>query len=100
MVLPGVNKMPNLELRASRTGRRWVLVIWPAFLAACVLEVLVFSVLDPGEVHWPGQMSQPARQAAYTVAFFCFWLISAVCSCLVLWLKDGDGSECREKTGQ
>ncbi len=86
--------MPNLDLKESRTARRWVLVTWPAFLAACILEALVFSMVDPGEVHWPGQVSQAARQGVYTVAFFCFWLVSAACSYLVLWLEKG------EKTGQ
>jgi hypothetical protein len=81
--------MPNLELKESRTARRWVLVIWPAFLTACILEALVFSMVDPGEVHWPGQVTQAARQGVYTVAFFCFWLVSAACSCLVLWLEEG-----------
>ena len=66
--------------------RRWVLVLWPAFLAACLLEALVFSMIDPGEVHWPGQMPQPTRQGVYTVAFFCFWLITMASSYLALWL--------------
>ena len=79
--------MPNLDLKKSRTARQWVLVIWPSFLAACLLEALVFSMVDPGEVHWPGQVSQAARQGVYTVAFFGFWLISAACSFLVLWLE-------------
>lgn len=83
--------MPNLELKASHTARRWVLVTWPAFLAACLLEVLVFSVVDPGEVHWPGQGSQVSRQGIYTVAFFCFWLISAASSYLLIWLSEGEG---------
>ena len=81
--------MPSLDLKESRTARQWVLVVWPAFLAACLLEALVFSMVDPGEVHWPGQVTQAARQAVYTVAFFCFWLISAACSWLVLWLEKG-----------
>ena len=82
--------MSNLDLEKSRTARRWILVTWPAFLAACLLEALVFSMVDPGEVHWPGQASQPARQGIYTIAFFCFWLICAACSTLVLWLQKGE----------
>lgn len=78
--------MPNLELDESPNGKRWALIIWPAFLAAGLLEVLVFSMLDPGEVHWPGSAAQPSRQSVYTMAFFCFWLIVAACSYIVLWL--------------
>jgi len=29
-------------------------ILWPAFLMAGVLEVLVFAVVDPGELHWFG----------------------------------------------
>lgn len=79
--------MPNPKLKKYRNIQREVLVIWPAFLAACLLEALIFSTFDPGEVHWPGQVSQPTRQAIYTVAFFCFWLISAACAYLILWLE-------------
>lgn len=70
-----------------RQPRPWVLVIWPAFLMACLLEALVFAVVDPSEIHWPGQSLQPTRQGIYTLAFFCFWLIAMAGSSLVLWLN-------------
>jgi hypothetical protein len=74
------------ELHGVFTMKAWVLIAWPAFLAACLLQGMVFAVIDPAEVHWPGQTSQPTRQAIYTVAFFLFWLIAMACSSLVLWL--------------
>jgi hypothetical protein len=79
--------MTNLDLQKSRGIKRWVLISWPAFLAACLLEALVFAAVDPSEVHWPGQSSEPSRQGVYTAAFFCFWLISMACSSMVLWLS-------------
>ena len=79
--------MPNLDLEKSRGVKRWVLIAWPAFLAACLLEALVFSAVDPSEVHWSGQTSPPSRQAVYTAAFFSFWLIAMASSSLVLWLN-------------
>lgn len=79
--------MPDLDLGKSRNVKRWVLIIWPAFLAACLLEALVFAAVDPAEVHWPGLTLQPSRQAVYTTAFFGFWLITIACSGLVLWLS-------------
>ena len=78
--------MPNLDLEKSRSVKRWVLVTWPSFLAACLLEALVFSAVDPSEVNWPGRTTQPSRQAVYTAAFFSFWLIAMASSSLVLWL--------------
>lgn len=79
--------MPSLDLVKSRAVKRWVLMTWPAFLAACLLEALIFAAVDPGEVHWPGQTTQPSRQAVYTAAFFSFWAIAMACSGLVLWLS-------------
>ncbi len=79
--------MPDLDLEKSRSVRRWVLITWPAFLAACLLEALVFSAIDPSEVHWPSLAVQPSRQAVYTAAFFSFWLIAMACASVVLWLN-------------
>lgn len=78
--------MIDLEMQGPSPVKQWVLVLWPAFVAACLLEALVFSVVDPMELHWPTNAVQPSRQAIYTLAFFTFWLISAVCSGLVCWL--------------
>ena len=74
------------ELLQISALRHWALVAWPAFLAACLLEALVFSMVDPGEVHWMGHALQASRQAVYTATFFCFWLIAMACSSLTLWL--------------
>ena len=79
--------MPSLDLEKSRTIRHWVLLTWPAFLAACLLEALVFATVDPREVHWPGLQVQPSPQAIYTVAFFWFWSVAMVSNGVVLWLS-------------
>jgi hypothetical protein len=34
-----------------------------------------------------GHALQASRQAVYTAAFFCFWLIAMACSGLTLWLN-------------
>jgi hypothetical protein len=78
--------MQPLELAKAPDVRRWAIIIWPAFLSACLLEALVFAIIDPGEIHWPGHLGQATRQGVYTVAFFSFWLIGIACSALVLWL--------------
>lgn len=78
--------MHNPEVQTPSRVKQWVLILWPAFVAACLLEALVFSVVDPSEVHWPGYALQPSRQGIYTLAFFSFWLVSMVCSGLAYWL--------------
>ncbi len=66
--------------------RCWLLIVWPAFLAACLLETVVFAMVDPGNSHLPGYFFQATRQGVYTMAFFAFWLITTACSSLVIWL--------------
>lgn len=78
--------MNSPDSGATRPTRTWILVVWPAFLAACLLEAMVFSMVDPREIHWFGNAWLPERQTLYSVAFFCFWAISMLCSSLVLWL--------------
>jgi Na+/H+-dicarboxylate symporter len=55
-------------------------IVWPAFLAACLLELLVFALVDPQDIHWAGQPVGLSRMGVYTAAFFAFWSISAVAS--------------------
>jgi len=61
--------------RARRRFRmQALLILWPAFLMAAVLEMLVFAVVDPGSLHWFG--TDPiawSRSAVYSVTFFIFW---------------------------
>jgi len=67
-------------------ARRWMVVAWPAFLVAAVLEMLVFALVDPSDLHWFGQPLHGSRQAIYTVAFFVFWGVAMVSSALTLLL--------------
>lgn len=62
-------------------ARTLMLVVWPAFLAACLLELAVFAVVDPLDLRWAGEVLAWSRPAIYTVAFFVFWAAaSAACS--------------------
>ena len=61
-------------------------VAWPAFLSACVLELVVFALVDPHDLHWFGQPLAMSRQGVYTMAFFAFWAISAASSALTVLL--------------
>ena len=67
-------------------GLTFLRVAWPAFLAACALELLVFAVVDPTELRWSGQPLAITRQASYTVAFFAFWLIGGISNAITLLL--------------
>jgi hypothetical protein len=56
-------------------AHRMMWIGWPAFLAACVLELLVFALVDPLELQWAGQQLGWSRQAVYTAGFFSFWFV-------------------------
>ena len=62
-------------------------VLWPAFLAAGVLEMLVFAVIDPEDMRWMGQYLSWPRQAIYSLGFFILWGVTALASSLSLLLS-------------
>jgi hypothetical protein len=64
-------------------------VIWPAFLVAGALELLVFSVVDPADLNSLSHLMW-SRDAYYSIAFFVFWAVVAVASALTLWLSAGE----------
>lgn len=66
--------------------QRWMWILWPAFLLACVLEMLVFAFVDPSDFNWRGAELELSRQTVYSGAFFAFWLLAALSNALVLLL--------------
>ncbi len=68
-------------------AQRWMWIAWPAFLVAAVLEVLVFSVVDPQDLHWFGQPVELSRQGVYTLSFFVFWIVTMLSSGLTTLLS-------------
>lgn len=67
--------------------QRFLWIAWPAFIAACVLELIVFAVVDPLELHWGGHALEWSRQAVYTGAFFVFWIVSCSACALTTLLR-------------
>ena len=71
----------------SRLSRFAMAVAWSAFLAAGVLEALVFVVIDPGELRWfGGAPVDLSPQAVYTASFLIFWAVMALGASLALLL--------------
>ena len=59
---------------AGSLGRLAMTILWPAFLVAGVLEMLVFAVVDPADLHWfAGPRIAWPPQAVYSVTFLIFW---------------------------
>jgi hypothetical protein len=67
---------------------RAVTILWPAFLMAGVLEMLVFVVVDPNEFQWfGGPLIGWSPRAIYSVTFLIFWGVIATSTALsaLLW---------------
>jgi uncharacterized membrane protein YcfT len=58
--------------------QRLMWIVWPAFLMAGVIEMLVFAMVDPQDLHWFGHPLEISRLGVYTLAFFAFWVITAI----------------------
>ncbi len=68
--------------------RHVLLIIWPSFLIAGLLEMLVFSAANPEDMKgFGGLLTEMSAAGVYTVAFFCFWAISALGTTLTLMLS-------------
>jgi hypothetical protein len=63
-------------------AQRLMWVAWPSFLMAGVIEMLVFALVDPQDLHWFGHQLEFSRQGVYTASFFVFWLVISVSSAL------------------
>lgn len=71
----------------SRLRRFAMAVAWSAFLAAGVLEALVFAVVDPADLRWFGAAPiELSAQAVYTLSFLIFWGVIALGASLALLL--------------
>jgi hypothetical protein len=67
-------------------SQRWMWIVWPAFLVAAVLEMVVFAVVDPSTLHWFGQPVPLSSEAVYTLSFFVFWGMTMASSALTVLL--------------
>ena len=67
----------------NRLSTRAMAILWPSFLMAGVLEMLVFSVVDPHALRWFGSQDIELSPAGiYTLAFFVFWIVISTAGAL------------------
>jgi hypothetical protein len=76
----------------KRIAQRSAAILWPAFLVAAVLELLVFAFVDPASLHTVSGTALPLSDTAvYSIAFFVFWVCtSAACALTVLLERGAD----------
>lgn len=69
---------------------RLLVIAWPAFLAAGVLEALVFAVVDPHDLHWMGGAALGwSAQTLYSISFLIFWAAIATSAAMTTVLMMG-----------
>jgi hypothetical protein len=69
-------------------------ILWPAFLVAGVLEMVVFSWVDPSMLrlgNW-----HPDANTVYSLAFLVFWGLISVASYVSHWLMSAQVSGSQE----
>lgn len=69
-----------------------MVVLWPAFLMAGVLEALIFALVDPSDL-WVSDHLGLSRQGTYTLCFLVLWVaisIAATISVLLSRLPAGE----------
>ena len=72
---------PSFRMRAMA-------ILWPAFLMAGVLEMLVFALVDPDALRWfGGSPIDMPPVAVYSLAFFLFWAVIAIAGALTQLLE-------------
>lgn len=76
---------PHLELAG--------VVLWPSFLAAALTVGIVFTLVDPQNVHLFGGGESISRPWAYTLGFFLFWLLYSATSLTSVWLHRKNHSQ-------
>lgn len=71
----------------KETSRKCMTVMWPSFLAAGVLELVVFGLVSPEDFKWGDAQLGIGAVGVYTVAFFLFWAIAGLSSYLTTTLS-------------
>jgi len=67
---------------------RAMLILWPSFVMAGVLEALVFVVVDATTLHWFGaEPLQWSVSAVYSVTFLIFWGVIATSGAITQLLE-------------
>ena len=77
------NKEPQEEVSLRSM---LMVVLWPAFLMACVGTGVFFSLIDPMELIVFDERLQVHMLGAYTIGFLMFWVLGMFSSWLTALL--------------
>jgi len=69
------------------TKKRLMWILWPSFLIAAILEMVVFAFVDPQDLHWMHRTLDIGPKAAYSAGFFFFWAATSLSGALTTLLS-------------
>ena len=67
--------------------QRLMWILWPGFLIAIPAVGIVFTLVDPADLHLFGAPLDLSRLGAYTLGFLPFWVLGSACSALTVLLQ-------------
>ena len=68
-------------------AQRIAWILWPGFVVAIPAVGIVFTVVDPADLHAFGAPLEVSRLGVYTLGFIFFWVLGSTCSALTCLLQ-------------
>ena len=68
-------------------AQRLMWVLWPGFVMAIPAVGIVFTLVDPADLHAFGRPLEATRLGAYSLGFLLFWALGSACSALTCLLQ-------------
>ena len=68
-------------------AQRLMWILWPGFVIAIPAVGIVFTLVDPADLHAFGSPLELSRQGAYTLGFLLLWGLGSACSALTELLQ-------------
>jgi hypothetical protein len=71
---------------------RILIILWPSFLMAAVLDGVIFSAIDPAEAGLVHLLPGVSPLGVYSMGFLVFWsVIACACGMTALLIVEQDG---------
>lgn len=67
--------------------QRLMWILWPGFVVAIPTVGIVFTLIDPADLHLFGEPLALSRLGAYSLGFLFFWAMGSACSALTHLLQ-------------
>ena len=68
-------------------AQRLMWILWPGFVMAILAVGIVFTLVDPADLHLFGQPLELSRLGAYSLGFLLSWALGCGCSALTVLLQ-------------